>query len=277
MLHLIVWVAVYTLIVWLLGSAVRSWRHRHWFKVLFLPGTLVAALVQSISALLCLGSVKEVHFFRDGKPFLEFDRSRIAYVGGGLFVLLAHGLFFTVFLLAVTQMEAEGLLDAHAISLPDLYPYEMIEGDVDVSVRPYLEGSRDWLAASRDRPLVMLGFFYCAFALFASMSISGLEWRRGAFILVALGGVTWLSAFLGVSFSLFSRGWWMGWFQFPDWWELFSLFVTLSALTLVTVGVLRLTFRVCRRASKPPQRDKSETGTKKKSKSKAKSKAKATA
>ena len=252
MLHLIVWVVIYTVIVWLLGNSVRAWRDRFWFKVLFLPGTLLTALLQVVSGFLCLGAVKEVSFFRDGKPFLEFDRSRIAFVGGGLHVLLVHGLFFAIFFFVSTRMETGGLLDAHAVSLPNLYPYEVIEGEVEVSVGPYLVATGNWLGSSRDRPFVMLGFLYAAFALFVSMSISGAEWRRGAFILVLLGAITWVCSLFGVNFGLFSRGWWMGWSHFPDWWAVFSLFVTLSVLTLVAVTVSRLVFRVWQRATRSP-------------------------
>lgn len=46
MLHLVAWVAIYTLVLWAVVGLIKPLRDRTWFKMLFLPGTLVAAMIQ---------------------------------------------------------------------------------------------------------------------------------------------------------------------------------------------------------------------------------------
>ncbi len=255
MLHLVAWVAIYTLVLWAVGGLIKPWRDRTWFKMLFLPGTLVAALIQSISALLCFGSVKEVHFFRDGKPFLEFDKSRIPYLGGGLFVLLSHAVLFTGFFFAASQLETAGLVDAHAVVLPNLSPLDLLEGEVELSAGPYFESVVAWMQTLVDQPVSSAIFVYAVLSLFASMSMAGAEWRRGAVVLSAIGFVCYAGVWLGVGFSFFSRGWRASWSVFPEWWEVFSLFVTLAALTFVFFVGAKMALACCARASKPPKGD----------------------
>jgi len=240
MLQTVIWIGLYTLILLGVGWAIGSWSERTWFKVLVLPGTLLGAVIQALSAFACIGSIKAVHFFRDRKPFLEVEQSRLPFLGGGLRVLLAHLLLFTVFLFLVSEAEAVAKVDAHALHLPDLCAEEILEGDVEIEAGPYLLETRDWVAGVSRRPVVALMILYLAVALFSSLKMTGKEWRCATLALLAIGAVAYIGVWFGVGFRTFSRGWWAGWFYFPQWWELFSLFVTLSVLSLCFLILARL-------------------------------------
>ena len=41
MLHILAWLGVLTVVLFALGEAIRPFRKRYWFKLLFLPGVLL--------------------------------------------------------------------------------------------------------------------------------------------------------------------------------------------------------------------------------------------
>jgi hypothetical protein len=247
MLETVVWAGLYTLILLGVGWVIGSWSERTWFKILLLPGTLLGAMIQALSALVCVGSIKAVHFFRDHKPFLELEQSRLPYFGGGLRVLLAHLFLFTVFFFVVSEAAAVAEVDVHALHLPELCVEEVLDGDVEITAGLYLAEARDWVADVSRRPLVALVILYLAVALFSALKMTASEWRCGAFVLLAIGCIGYVGIGYGMGFRTFSRGWWASWLYFPQWWELFSLFVTLSVLSLCFLTCVRLVTVLIRR------------------------------
>jgi hypothetical protein len=240
MLQTVIWIGLYTLVLLGVGCVVGSWAERTWFKLLLLPGTLLGAAIQAASAVVCVGSIKAVHFFRDHKPFLEIEQSRLPYFGGGLRVLVAHLFLFTVFLLLISEAEAVAKVDTHALHLPDFCAEDLLAGEADIEAGPYLCETRDWVGGLSRRPVVALVILYLAVALFSSLKMTGREWRCGALALLAVGSIVYIGGWFGVGFRTFSRGWWAGWFYFPQWWELFSLFLTLAVLSLCFLTLARL-------------------------------------
>ena len=201
---------------------------------------MLAAVIQAFSALVSVGAIKKVHYFEDGKPFIELDLRRLPYLGGGLCVLLTHLLLFAVFFQVASTSAAIAEVNAHAFHLPEVGTEELLAGELAIDAGTYLSEARDWFGAVSRRPVLGLLILYISAALFAPLKLTVREWLSGAFALLLLGCVVYIAAGFGVGFRAFSRGWWATMYYFPEWWEIFSLFVTLALLCLVTVTTLRL-------------------------------------
>jgi hypothetical protein len=245
-LQLVLWIGLYTLILLALGSTIRPWCNRTWFKLLCLPGTLLGAGLQGLAALLALGSIKKANFFRDGKPFLEFELSRLPNLGTGVFVASCHGLLFTLFLVSVSQLESSGLLCAMPPSLPEISLSAIAEGNIRTGA--YFHGTVGWLVDVFQSPFVASLFLYAAVTTFCSLKLSPREWRASLICLFGLGLITYSGIWLGIGFRLFSRGWWASWYYLPSGRSLFALYVTLALLTLLLTAGLRLLAAFIRRA-----------------------------
>jgi len=253
MLDLIAWLGVYTLVLLALGRLARPWRERTWFKVLFFPGTILAAGVQVVAALLSVAGGARISPVGDKAPVFRFDQAKVPCLAGALFILLAHAFLYVIYLVAAAQVESAGLSNLHWLSLPRLYPEKIVEGHVDFDFRGYLAGLDAFFAASAARPLVPLLFLYVAAGAFASMRIERREAVWALILFAAAAALTWLARWFGVSFSFLSRGWWAGFSYFPDWWALFSLYVTLSGLSLAGFGIPRVLQRLVHGLTRPSE------------------------
>jgi hypothetical protein len=240
MIHILAWFAVYILILYWLGRVLAPWRERSWFKIAFLPGAMLAAVLQTASGLLCLGATCKISPVADRRPTFGLEGGKVPCLAGALFVLLSHFLFYVVFLIFVSQLEGRGLLNAHVVSLPNLYPYQVMEGHIEVNLRGYLSGLNYLIAGAFARPLPFLLVLYLAAGAFSCLRVSGRECRWGAIVLLVLGGILYSAEWFGVGFPFMSRGWWAGLFRFPGWWVLFSYYITMAGLTLFLFSAPRL-------------------------------------
>jgi hypothetical protein len=237
MLQITLWALLYLVLLLVIGASTRRVRHRAWFKLVFLPGTILAGSLKGLAALLCLGSIRGFGLFRDREAFVKVREGRLPYLPGGLCLAATHALLFALWLLGAGRLAEAGLLAPGRVRLPDLYPYDILDGVVAVDASTYLAGLRKWLAANRSRPLAAGAFFYLGLSVFASLGISGREARRGAVVLAGAGLLAHLAAWFGLGFRFLGRGWWAAFFYGSRWWELFSLFFTVAALA---AGVLLL-------------------------------------
>ncbi len=243
MLQILSWLLVYTLIQVALGWAVRPLRDRSWFKVLCLPGTLLAASIQSASAFLSVATNFRFSPFRDGEPAFELERDRVPCLSGALFVLLTHAALYVLYLILAAELESAALLDIHSVRLPGL---SLPEARLEAGFAEYLRGLWTWIQGpARQAPAACIVFYFSA-ASFASLRVSRREtfWALVMFCLV--GGATYLGNWFGVDFPFLSRGWWARRYYFSDWWAVFSLYLTLAWLSLCAFLVFRVLLLVPR-------------------------------
>ena len=141
MVALITWLVVYILILMTLREASRPFRNRTWFKVLFLPGTLLAVVVQSVAAYLALSPRVKVSLLGDRKPAFALQSEKLPCLSGALFVLVKHLLFYILVVVGLVQMESRGLLEIRSMALPTLYPQKILTAHIDFNFGDYTEGS----------------------------------------------------------------------------------------------------------------------------------------
>lgn len=239
MLGLVAWLAVYVLLLWLLGMAADPWRSRRWFKAFFLPGTLLAIGLQQLAARACVGTRYKTSAFREG-PCFSFDRTaQVPWLAGALFVVLSHVLLYSVFLLIAVRLDAAGWWNAGLVSLPGIEAEDALAGRIEIDLQGYIHGLEALGRQAARRPWTHLFVSWLLAGLFVSLPFTGQHCRWSLTALAILGGLTWLVHWFGVGFPFLSRGWWAGIFVFPDWWALFSLYFTGLLLTLCVLGTAR--------------------------------------
>ena len=163
---------MYVVVFNLLGLMVRPWRERTWFKVLFLPGTILAVALQGTAALLCVGVRCKAAPVKDREPSFRFENGRVPCFAGALFVLVSHFLLYAVFLLGVTQLESKGWMRADLVALPSRDASELLAGYIEVDFRGFLAGFRELLEFARANLLVSLGTLYVVAGGFVSLTFS---------------------------------------------------------------------------------------------------------
>lgn len=240
MLHIVAWLAVYAVVLFVLGEAVRPYRKQRWFKVLFFPGVLIAVGVQAVASKLCVGGKLKFALLKSGEAALFMTKRDVPCLAGALFVLVSHALFYTLFFITVSRLENAVDFDARMISLPSLYPHDMLEGQIVVDVKDYIASLRESVDAFKASPMPYLVIFYLAFPVFANLQLRGREFFWAALLVVALGCPVYFADWLGLGFPFLSRGWWARFFYFPEWWGLFSLYVTMAFVALGLSCLLRV-------------------------------------
>jgi hypothetical protein len=240
MLILVSWLAVYTLILLILNWVLRPVQDRIWFKVLFLPGTLIAIATQTIAGILTIGQAFRAFPIQDGKLAFEFRKDRLPCLAGTLFILLAHLFIFLLFFGGMLYLDSADLYRPDAVNLPDLYPGALFSGWVYWDFREYLWGLERLINTALRSPLIPLICLYLVAGTLASMRVASRESIFALILVLLLSGSAYVGEWLGVSFALLSRGWWARAFNFPYWWAIFSFFMTLSAATLLILLVPRV-------------------------------------
>jgi len=247
--QLLIWGAIYLGALWALGRTVRPWCSTSWYKLAFLPGTLIAAALDTAATLLCTGRVKRWNFFRNGKSFVETDNSRLPHLAGGLCVLWNHVACFVLYAALAGALAERGHPCAAAAQLPHISPSELLAGELgELATTPYLFDVGAWMRDTATRPLDAALLLYFALAAFASLPLSGAQWRSSALTLGAFATAAATADWFGVGVRLFSRGWWASWFYGDTWWSTFSSFLTLAFGTLIIAVGLRLLLALWRRA-----------------------------
>ncbi len=255
MLHLITWLAIYALVLFALAPAVRSWRETRWFKWIFLPGTLLAVLIQAIAALLCVGRRFELSLWRSGRPAFRMHRENVPWVAGAVFVLLSHLAAYVLFLLAVARVEAIAELECDLVCLPQLHPHDMLDGRFEVEVSGYLAGLQAMRSAVCEHPIAFGVLFWIVAPVLAHLRVATREFLWCALVFGALAIVAYCADWLGMGFPFLTRGWWAEWFYFPRWWALFSLWVTVAMTSCVAFWVARPLVALAKLLALPPGDD----------------------
>ncbi len=240
MLHIVAWLGIYSAVLLCIGKLIGPWRDRRWFKVLFLPGTFLTVVVHTAASWLCIGGKIRSEPLRDACPVISVDRDKVPYFAGALFLLVSHALFYTVFVVAVYNLQTAGLVRADLVKLPSVYPYEWLEGRIELDLRHYLGGLRSWLSEIRARPLGYLLLLYILAPVFANFRLRGKEFLWAGVVVIALGLVVYFAEWMGMGFPVMSRGWWAQFFYFPAWWGVFSFYFTHALAALVIFALVQL-------------------------------------
>jgi hypothetical protein len=241
MFHLLSWLAVYAAILFAMSRLAGGLRRRRWFKLAFLPGTLLAALVQAVPARLCVSPGFEVSPAAEGRPAFAFkDDARVPCLGGALFLLLSQCVLYLAWSFAAGQLELPGRLDACGLSLPACHFAEVVQGQARVSFRDYFGNLEAVIGAAAVHPLLAACVLYAAVGTLASLRLDGKESLWALVILALFAGAAQLAENFGIGFSFLSRGWWARVYYASRWWNLFSMFVTLAGLSLGALSVIRL-------------------------------------
>lgn len=252
MYNLLFWISIQLLLLWTMQWATRTYRNRRFFKLAISPAVLVDA--QMRLGCCCVGgrTVTEVAFFDDGKPFLREGPSKFQYFGQILYLLLWQGGAFYLFQYLATGLTA---LDAMSLSLPHVDPGKLSQGVVDVDAREYLEGFRYLLNTAHWGDWKLWAFLYFMAAFFPCLSIDGKQLRWGAVVVGIVALITAAAIFMGLRPGFLSRGWWLNWWVLPDFFRVYSLYVSLLAVAVVGHVTVRLTWlALCQQARASVQR-----------------------
>ncbi len=227
MLHILAWLAVLSVALFALGEAIRPWRKRRWFKLVFFPGVLLAIGVQVLAARLCV----EAHIKRsplgEGDSAFFIEKTDLPPVAGALFVLLSHAFTFVFFALVVILFRILFGLDPAAIQLCSLYPARLSADPLHVSA---VESG----AGSALAPYFLLVYFFAP--VFSNLRLRGREYLVAGLFLFTLGWID-VGNLLGLETS--SQSWSSRLFLFPPWWGIFSLYVLAVLFTLAVAVVAR--------------------------------------
>ncbi len=238
MLHILAWLAVFTVILFALGEAIRPFRTRYWFKLLFLPGVLLAIVVQGLAAKLCVEARFKASPLREGEAAFFMQKSDLPPLVGASFVLVSHTLIFALFVGMVTLFESGSALDPDEFPLPSLYPSHMSSDGDPLSISEIDSVFARWTGGKVTFVPYFL-FLYVAAPVFGNLRLRSREYVAAGLLLVVLV-VVHFGDFLGLGFSFVSRGWVARLFVFPPWWGAFSLYVMTAMVALVIASIARL-------------------------------------
>jgi len=165
-------------------------------------------------------------------------------------LLTSHGALLVTFVLISGLLSEQCLLDIYNVHLPHLYPYAMLDGEIRIDAGDYLVSVLEWAGCLGGSPLFTSLLAYGSLCLFLPAAISARAWRRGAVVLFLAGMTAYAAAWFGVGVTFFSRGWFAGYLHVPEWWAVFSLYITLACCTLCVGGSARLVTLALARAWK---------------------------
>lgn len=237
MLHILAWLAILTVILFALGEAIRPFRTRHWFKLFFLPGVMLAIGIQGLAARLCVEARYKSAPLHEGEAAFFMQKNDLPPLVGASFVLVSHTLIFAFFVGMVTLFASVSALDPGAIALPSLYPSHASPDGGSLS----MSGIDSLFAGWADADVTFVPYFlflYVVAPVFANLRLRWREYIAAAVLLVGLG-VVYFGDFLGLGFPFVNRGWTERLFVFPPWWGTFTLYVLTATVTLVVASIAR--------------------------------------
>ena len=229
----IIWLGVWTLLLWGIGNLRLNLMVRRFTKIIFFPGLALEALIRAIACVITGTPIEKFRPLDDGTPFLKTGKCPVQRIGVPIAMAIRMTLTFIAALVLIQMAIPD--FSGSEFGLPTfLYHPEGIEGSsgvyfLDLVHLPQhlnLESPWAWLA------------IYTLFTLALATGLSTGElfaaiWGWGG-VFVISSAFTWL----GVKFSFLSRGWFIERWYLPTCWSTYSLLVTLTALALLFVAFL---------------------------------------
>lgn len=223
MYNLLFWTSIHVLLLWTLTRVTRAHRERRTYKLIFVLPLLLEGLHRLVASFLSAGKIEEIAFFEDGKPFMKQGASRIPYVGGCLFVLIWLASLYLSF--RYWALGTPGFAPL-AVTLPHVNPGEVAGFVVQIDARGYFGGIGDFFAATDWTSWQVWLLLYSTVGLFPFLALDSRLVRYSALVIAAFAIGTAVLILLGAHVSL---DWWV----LPEFFRVYSLYVTLLAFTLL--------------------------------------------
>ena len=228
---LLMWLGLWSMLLWILGVLRGPLLTKSWAKALFRPGLALDALFQIVACLLTATPIEGIHPFKNNQPFVHRGRPGMRYVGPsfavGFRVLALFVLCHAVLMHHPTFLSSD-------FALPDL-DHEVTELLDSPSFEEFLEGLMALPKTLHlDEPWVLLFLYTLAGALLAQ-GFRNREFLGAIAVWVGAVLASQVADWLGLRFGWFSKGWFIRWLYGDEFWATFSLLVFLS---LGVVGLL---------------------------------------
>ncbi len=257
MYNLLFWIGIQLLLLGLLENMTRDYRNRKAFKVLFLPAVLLEGFLRLLVCFVSAKPVERIEFLEDQKPFLNDGKSRIPYFGPIIFLTLWQACLFASFYSWIGKIEA---LNGYTLTLPHVDALAVSQFYLHVDARSYVTGLKLLLAFTRWTSPELWLFLYLVIGLFPFFSLNFRQVKEGAVIVLLLGLFTAAVNYFGFRPGFLSRGWYISKWVLPEFFDVYSLFLTLLGFTVLLHGTVRMALRSLRawaaraaaRSQKPP-------------------------
>lgn len=227
--------AVYFVSAFCISMLTARLRNRKPIKILFLPGFLVNGIARIVGSFLSLSPIEKVEFFQNNKPFLKVGKTRILYVGHLFSVYATHIVLLVTFLLL---QDGIPVTDWSAFCFPNI---KAVWSDFSLLW--------DYFVALPEAVDMATTSFWLTLYLFVSLAVS-FDMKLPEFlatICVNMIGcwVAGIFSWLGVSFSFFSRGWFIELLYADGWWGVGCFYMLMTALSatvfLLAYGLFAMT------------------------------------
>jgi hypothetical protein len=266
MCNLLFWIGFQIVILAVLERVTRGYRDRTWFKAVFAPAACFEGLCRLLACAISAKAIDGMFWFQDKKPVVQDGKSRIDYVGPVIYLIAWLGFAYLGF--RVWAFSVGEAFDVYSIVLPHVDPVEIANGVVAFDCRAFYDGFvAFWQGFDRVSWQGWL-FLYVIAGAFPFQAVTFKHVQCGALIIAAAGFLTFSLGYLGIGPGFMSRGWWLRWWILPDTFRIYSLFVTLLTLTLITHIGVRLAWQGLGQMTQKPSSsgggEKKKAGAKKK-------------
>jgi len=229
----LIWLGLWTLMLWGIGHLRLNLLVRRWTKLLCFPGLALEAICRALACVVTGTPVEKLRPFEDGQPFLRTGKCPSARVGVPIAMAVRMTLTFFV-ALGVLELGVPGFTES-GFGLPTfLYHPDGITGS-----------SGSYFSSLGDLPATLhldtfLGWLvlYSLFTFALATGISAGEFFAALWGWGGIFAVSWVVGWLGIRLEFLSRGWFLRSWYMPICWTTFSLFVTLCLFALLFVMVL---------------------------------------
>ena len=229
----IIWLGVWTLLLWGIGTLRLNLMVRRKMKILFFPGLAVEAAIRSFACLVTGTPIEKFRPLNDGTPFLKTGKCPVQRIGVPIVMAIRMTLTFLVALILI-QIAIPGFTESK-FGLPTfLYHPDGIH-ESSWGFLSDLIGLYEHLSLEKVMSWVAL---YTLFTLALATGLSTAELFAAIWGWAGIFCLSWVFTWLGVKFSFLSRGWFIERWYLPDCWSCFSLLVTMSALAFLFVATL---------------------------------------
>lgn len=252
MYNVLFWFGVQLILLWVLARTTRTYRDTKTYKMLFFPAAFFEGLLRLLACCVSSVRVKQVDFFEHGRPFAREGGARVPYIGPAVFLTFWLGVFYLVFRSWATECSG---LDAHALALPHIDPVAISAGAIEIDARPYLAGIKSFVSRTAWNSWKVWLLLYFVVSSFPFFGVSSRHLRWGFTLIAALGALTFVANYFGIKPGFLSRGWFLTYWVLPDYFRLYSLFLTLLAFTLGMHAGMQTAWRALRSTAARRGRD----------------------
>ena len=229
----ILWLGVWTLLLWGIGTLRLNLMVRRPMKIVFFPGLALEALIRCVACFVTGTPIEKFRPFDDGTPFLKTGKCPVQRIGVPIAMAVRMFLTFIVALVLI-HVWIPTFTDS-GYDLPTfLYHAEGIAG----SIPEFFERCA---AVPEHLALGSVMTWVTLYVLFTLALATGLSTGELFAAIWGWGGIlalTWGFGWLGVKFSFFSRGWFIERLFLPGVWTSFSLMVTMAFVAFLFVATL---------------------------------------